>query len=62
MNYETLGVSLFLVLIIASILFTIIKINKDRDLSNRQKNNLIFLQLYLPIIGPLIYLSFFRKK
>ncbi len=35
MNYETVGVSLFLVLIIASILFTIISIKKDKNLSMR---------------------------
>ncbi len=62
MNFETVGVSLFLILIIASIIFTIINIKRDKNLRNRQKNNLIFLQLYLPIIGPIIYFSFFRKN
>ena len=62
MNYETIGISLFLVLIIASILSTIINIKKDLNLSSRQKNNLIFLQLCLPIIGPIIFFSFFRKR
>ena len=62
MNYETIGISLFIVLIIVGISCTIIIIKKDKNLSSRQKNNLIFLQLYLPIIGPMIYFSFFRKR
>jgi prolipoprotein diacylglyceryltransferase len=62
MNYETIGVSLFLVLIIASMLLTIIDIKKCKNLSSRQKNNLIFLQLYFPIIGSMIYFSFFKKS
>lgn len=60
MNYEILGVFFFLVLLITSIFFTIINIKRNKNLSIRQKNNLIFLQIYLPFVGPIIYYSIFK--
>ena len=62
METQTIGIYIFLLLIIFSIIFTVINIKKNKKHSKRQKNNFIFLQLYLPILGAVIYFYYFREN
>ena len=45
-------------LIVLSVISTIVIINKNRWLSKREKTNLTFIQILLPLIGPVIYMIY----
>jgi hypothetical protein len=62
MKNETVLVILCMMLFLASVITTILTIRRDKYLSKRQKNNLTWLQMYLPFLGVLIYYIFFRKN
>lgn len=58
---DTLFASVTLLVFALTIISTIKLIKNDRNLNIRTKNNLIFLQFFLPLIGPVIYYRFYRK-
>lgn len=41
---------------------TIVDINKQSEMKKQAKLNLYFMVFYLPLIGPVLYYSIWRKK
>ncbi len=62
MKFQEIVVFIFLIIIILSVISTIRIIKKNDKLSKREKNNLIFIQIFLPVIGALIYMVYKNKK
>jgi hypothetical protein len=62
MDFPLIIVSTILILYFGLMFFTIYKIYTNKKLKNRDRSNLIFLQLYLPILGSLYYFFWLDRR
>jgi glucan phosphoethanolaminetransferase (alkaline phosphatase superfamily) len=61
MELSEIIVFIFLLLVVISILSTVVIITKNRKLSKREKTNLIFIQIILPVLGAFIYMIYNKR-
>jgi hypothetical protein len=59
---ETLTVAFLLLTVTVVSTLAIIDIYKQREMKKRTKLNLYFMVFYLPLLGPILYYSIFRRK
>lgn len=59
---ETLIITMILLTTVIANALTIVDINKQSEMKKQAKLNLYFMVFYLPLIGPVLYYSIWRKK
>lgn len=61
MGFQEIAPLFFMTIIVLTIVSTIVIITKNKRLSKREKTNLIFIQILLPIIGSFIYMLYNKR-
>lgn len=62
MDIPLIVVAFLLVALFAISIYSIYKIRTDKGLTQREKDNLTFLQVYLPVIGAVYYFCFYKNR